>query len=221
MTNLHSGSIKVQLQRWKGAECQFWRVHVVYSYALSAHKHIESLVSHVNFYRDINRHGHCHWLIYHISIRSFKVLYSVLVYFNLSFYIRIFYSFFLSLMYMCVNILYRGMKQCNVVAVFECLLFNSTTFYPCSLLSHINASACMSLLCLTEGIKVKWKHLEPPPSMGPSIFRIYRCVEKSGLFFRSYRKGCYARPHRSERSQSSMWAIFLSSERIKAVSAAT
>ncbi len=168
----------------------------VFMLSLSAHKHIESLFSHVNFYRDMNRHGYCHWLIYHISIRSFKVLYSVLVYFNLSFYIRIFYSFFLSLMYMCVNILYRGMKQCNVVAVFECLLFNSTTFYPCSLLSHINALACMSLLCLTEGIKVKWKHLEPPPC----------------LFFRSYRKGCYARPHRSERSQSSMWAIFLSSE---------
>lgn len=46
------------------------------------------------------------------------------------------------------------MNQCNVVAVFKCLVFNSTTFCPCSRLSHINALACMSLLCLTEGIKV-------------------------------------------------------------------
>lgn len=38
------------------------------------------------------------------------------------------------------------------------------------------------------------------------------CREIRGLFFRSYRKGSYPRPHRSERSQSSVWAVFLSSE---------
>lgn len=64
-------------------------------------------------------------------------------------------SFSLSV-HICEYFVFKpGINQYNAVEVFGCLLFNWTTFNPCSLLSHINALACMSLLCLTEDIKVK------------------------------------------------------------------
>lgn len=141
MTSVHSGSIRVQLQRWKGAVCKFCCVCVVYSvYAFSFARMLSLTV---------------------LSYECFKVLF--LIYFNLSFYIhisqllpRISDSFFSPSIHVCEYFVFkRGMNQCNVAAVFKCLLFSSTTFCPCSLLSHINALACMSLLCLTEDIKVK------------------------------------------------------------------
>ncbi len=93
----------------------------VFMLSFFAHMHVKTLFSHVNFYRDMNRHGHCHWLIYRISIMSFKVLYSVSYIFQLVFLYSYFITsawnfwfFFLSL-YMCVNILYANVEWTNVM----------------------------------------------------------------------------------------------------------
>lgn len=175
------------------AVCNFWRVLVVYSaYALF-------LCS----YACYNSFQPCKLLQRHEQTRTlsltdlsyqyyeFQGFIQCFLYISTCLFIFIFHNFcleFLILFSLSVHVCEyfvckRWMNQCNEVVVFKCLLFNSTTFYPCSLLSHINALACMSLLCLTEGIKVKWKHRQPPPCMGPSIFHIYPCVEKSEVFF--------------------------------------